>query len=254
LPFSVPGGGGGGTGSGGHHQILQHTFQVVTPKRTFKLCAPSEEDEIKWLAALRTLINREREASSPAVRRPSVPLLSGPRVADNESFGLRNVTSASAAVPTIQEFPPTPGLVDDQQQSWQAGNDSGTAYGSQTHHHSTPTQSSGEPSTSPASKHLSTSSQATIHAAIPPAEPSTTPTSPVPPVHSTATARPPAPSPQSHNHPQRRARSATQSAKAAVEVAVRRLHLGQQNQQQGSAQGQGQQQNGQAAQQGVAGA
>lgn len=43
----------------------QHTFQVITPKRTFKLCAPTEEEEIKWLAALRALINRERGVTSP---------------------------------------------------------------------------------------------------------------------------------------------------------------------------------------------
>jgi hypothetical protein len=43
----------------------QHTFQVITPKRTFKLCAPTEEEEIKWLAALRALINRERGVMSP---------------------------------------------------------------------------------------------------------------------------------------------------------------------------------------------
>lgn len=45
----------------------QHTFQVITPKRTFKLCAPSEEEEIKWLAALRALINRERGVTSPGL-------------------------------------------------------------------------------------------------------------------------------------------------------------------------------------------
>ncbi|KAJ9106210.1 hypothetical protein QFC21_001354 [Naganishia friedmannii] len=46
-------------------QQEQHTFQVITPKRTFKLCAPTEEEEIKWLAALRALISRERGAMSP---------------------------------------------------------------------------------------------------------------------------------------------------------------------------------------------
>ncbi|KAJ9124169.1 hypothetical protein QFC22_000966 [Naganishia vaughanmartiniae] len=46
-------------------QQERHTFQVITPKRTFKLCAPTEEEEIKWLAALRALINRERGAMSP---------------------------------------------------------------------------------------------------------------------------------------------------------------------------------------------
>ncbi|ORX40273.1 hypothetical protein BD324DRAFT_617135 [Kockovaella imperatae] len=39
----------------------EHLFRLITAKRTFVLCAPSEEDEIKWLAAFRALLNRERE-------------------------------------------------------------------------------------------------------------------------------------------------------------------------------------------------
>ncbi|KAJ7701612.1 hypothetical protein B0H16DRAFT_1748549 [Mycena metata] len=35
-----------------------HTFKIVTTKRTLPLCAPNEEDEIKWLGALRALIAR----------------------------------------------------------------------------------------------------------------------------------------------------------------------------------------------------
>ncbi|KAG6862509.1 hypothetical protein C0995_000057 [Termitomyces sp. Mi166 len=35
-----------------------HTFKIVTTKRTLLLCAPSEEDEIKWLGTIRALIAR----------------------------------------------------------------------------------------------------------------------------------------------------------------------------------------------------
>ncbi|KAG6897151.1 hypothetical protein C0992_003738 [Termitomyces sp. T32_za158] len=35
-----------------------HTFKIVTTKRTLLLCAPSEEDEIKWLGSIRALIAR----------------------------------------------------------------------------------------------------------------------------------------------------------------------------------------------------
>ncbi|KAJ6624043.1 hypothetical protein B0H10DRAFT_2008293 [Mycena sp. CBHHK59/15] len=35
-----------------------NTFKIVTTKRTLLLCAPSEEDEIKWLGAIRALIAR----------------------------------------------------------------------------------------------------------------------------------------------------------------------------------------------------
>ncbi|KAG8967772.1 hypothetical protein FRC03_009321 [Tulasnella sp. 419] len=34
------------------------TFKIVTPKRSLILCAPSEEEEIKWLSAVRALIAR----------------------------------------------------------------------------------------------------------------------------------------------------------------------------------------------------
>ncbi|KAJ7592926.1 pleckstrin-like protein [Mycena floridula] len=35
-----------------------HTFKIVTTKRTLLLCAPGEEEEIKWLGAIRALIAR----------------------------------------------------------------------------------------------------------------------------------------------------------------------------------------------------
>ncbi|WVR06152.1 hypothetical protein IAU60_003182 [Kwoniella sp. DSM 27419] len=38
-----------------------NTFRLITAKRTFVLCAPSEEDEIKWLAAFRALLNQARQ-------------------------------------------------------------------------------------------------------------------------------------------------------------------------------------------------
>ncbi|KAG1754102.1 hypothetical protein EDD22DRAFT_913791 [Suillus occidentalis] len=38
------------------------TFKIVTTKRTLLLCAPSEEEEIKWLSAIRALIARRTGA------------------------------------------------------------------------------------------------------------------------------------------------------------------------------------------------
>ncbi|EMD33988.1 hypothetical protein CERSUDRAFT_117508 [Gelatoporia subvermispora B] len=35
-----------------------HTFKIVTTKRTLLLCAPSEEEEIRWLSAVRALLAR----------------------------------------------------------------------------------------------------------------------------------------------------------------------------------------------------
>ncbi|KAG8741385.1 hypothetical protein FRC10_002905 [Ceratobasidium sp. 414] len=42
----------------------EHIFKIITPKRSFMLCAPSEEEEIKWLSAVRALIAR-RTAGIP---------------------------------------------------------------------------------------------------------------------------------------------------------------------------------------------
>jgi len=38
-------------------------FQIVTASRTFQLCVPTEEDEIRWLSALQTLLNRQRRSA-----------------------------------------------------------------------------------------------------------------------------------------------------------------------------------------------
>ena len=37
-------------------------FQIVTATRTYQLCVPTEEDEIRWLSALQTLLNRQRRS------------------------------------------------------------------------------------------------------------------------------------------------------------------------------------------------
>jgi hypothetical protein len=38
------------------------TFKVVTTRRTLLLCAPTEDDEIRWLGAIRALIARRSGA------------------------------------------------------------------------------------------------------------------------------------------------------------------------------------------------
>jgi pleckstrin homology domain-containing family A member 1/2 len=39
-----------------------HTFKIITTKRALLLCAPSEEEEIQWLSAVRALIARRSGA------------------------------------------------------------------------------------------------------------------------------------------------------------------------------------------------
>lgn len=41
----------------------EYMFKIITPKKSFMLCAPSEEEEIKWLSAVRALIARRAAAA-----------------------------------------------------------------------------------------------------------------------------------------------------------------------------------------------
>lgn len=57
-PTSMGGGAVGGDLGVETHQQRNFTFKIVMTKRNLLLCAPSEEDEIKWLGAVRALIAR----------------------------------------------------------------------------------------------------------------------------------------------------------------------------------------------------
>jgi hypothetical protein len=48
----------GSTGLGGISSQARNTFKIITTKRPFLLSAPSEEEEIRWLSAVRALIAR----------------------------------------------------------------------------------------------------------------------------------------------------------------------------------------------------
>ncbi|KAJ7261733.1 hypothetical protein B0H12DRAFT_1105462 [Mycena haematopus] len=54
-----------------------HTFKIVTTKRTLLLCAPSEEDEIKWLGAVRALIARRSGSGGVPGDSAKIPALGG---------------------------------------------------------------------------------------------------------------------------------------------------------------------------------
>ena len=72
-----------------------HLFRLITAKRTFVLCAPTEEDEIKWLAAVRALLHRQRERSGNNEPPHSPMLENAPRM-------------TLSSVPMITQQPPTP--------------------------------------------------------------------------------------------------------------------------------------------------
>jgi hypothetical protein len=57
-------GGGAGAAGGGTKRKKENCFRIITPKRNFLICAPSEEEEIKWLSTLQTLISRVRDAQT----------------------------------------------------------------------------------------------------------------------------------------------------------------------------------------------
>lgn len=63
-----------------------YTFKIVTTKRTLLLCAPSEEEEIKWLSAVRALIARRTGAGvvpgDLGGNQVSKPAGEGPRAVD----------------------------------------------------------------------------------------------------------------------------------------------------------------------------
>ena len=52
---------------------MEHCFKIVTPMRTYFLCAPTEEEEIKWLSALQTILNRQRSAPGSQQRTVMTP-------------------------------------------------------------------------------------------------------------------------------------------------------------------------------------
>ncbi|CCF53871.1 uncharacterized protein UHO2_00985 [Ustilago hordei] len=62
----------------GSKKRKENCFQIITPKRTFILCAPGEDEEIKWISALKTLITRQRNGQTPSVNPPLSPTSIGP--------------------------------------------------------------------------------------------------------------------------------------------------------------------------------
>lgn len=78
----------GGTSDLSDSQRKNFTFKIVMTKRNLLLCAPSEEDEIKWLGAVRALI--ARRAGSGQQQQPT-PAATGMARAES-SGGVKNPT------------------------------------------------------------------------------------------------------------------------------------------------------------------
>lgn len=52
---------------GSSKKRMDNCFKIITPKRVYLLCAPTEEEEIKWLSALQALLARTRDSKRPGL-------------------------------------------------------------------------------------------------------------------------------------------------------------------------------------------
>ena len=197
-----------------HQQEVRHAFQVITPQRTFKLCAPSEEEEIKWVAALRALINRERGLMSPVVG-----------VGGNFSRVQQQQQQQVVATPSIQS-----GL----HGQGQGQNEDINSYFPLGQPLPSSPQGQGQINTPLSPLHtsglgLSGNTSTSTSTATASASASTMPRQPrASPSHLPPLITNPNPNPNQNQHPtaptHNRTRSATQSAKAAVAEVVRRFN------------------------------
>lgn len=64
--------------SGAEDRRFDNTFKVITAKRTYILCAPDEEALIRWISAMRVLLQARRE--SGAAPSAAVPKLNPPPI------------------------------------------------------------------------------------------------------------------------------------------------------------------------------
>ncbi|KAJ3995809.1 pleckstrin-like protein [Lentinula boryana] len=81
---------------GGEGPSTAHTFKIITTKRTLLVCAPTEEDEIKWLGAVRALIAR-RSLSGDAAKALPAGGASGSNQ-DTSPYGSGFTTSAGSGI------------------------------------------------------------------------------------------------------------------------------------------------------------
>lgn len=98
---------GPGINAEGPRKKTENCFKVITPKRTFLLCAPSEEEEIKWLSALQALLTRTRGAASSSAATSTTAATSRPANAGPANAGAPPVASSSVASTGQQSSVPT---------------------------------------------------------------------------------------------------------------------------------------------------
>ena len=94
----------------------EHTFKVVTTKRTLLLSAPSEEEEIKWLSAVRALIARRSgagvvpgDSAAVAVSHPPPSSAAGPGARTPAANEYGHAHGSSALSGTLNTSAPSGG-------------------------------------------------------------------------------------------------------------------------------------------------
>ena len=75
-----------------------HSFKIVTTKRTLLLCAPSEEDEIRWLGAIRALIARRSESGLVPGKMPKLTAPGGSSAGSYRSHDESGITTNANAI------------------------------------------------------------------------------------------------------------------------------------------------------------
>lgn len=81
----------------------EHCFKILTPKRTFVVCAPTEEEEIKWLSAIQALLTRTRGQTQPPAT--PTPQAAAPAPAPSATLGSPTVASPAGAKTALPARP-----------------------------------------------------------------------------------------------------------------------------------------------------
>ncbi|KJA14379.1 hypothetical protein HYPSUDRAFT_208763 [Hypholoma sublateritium FD-334 SS-4] len=91
-----------------------HTFKIVTTKRTLLVCAPTEDDEIKWLGAIRALILRRTEAGQVPGKASGKSPAHSPREAGASAYApqvqQQNQQQQQQSQARSQQLPPPVGM------------------------------------------------------------------------------------------------------------------------------------------------
>ncbi|KAF6759884.1 pleckstrin-like protein [Ephemerocybe angulata] len=97
----------GGASTDAEDGPAAHTFKIVTTKRNLLLCAPTEDDEIKWLGAIRALIARRSGSGVVPGKTPKASMGVASVAAAAAATGVPGAASSVAATGHATELSPS---------------------------------------------------------------------------------------------------------------------------------------------------